>query len=273
VTFFGEESSLLQAIGVGGQAGILFKPVGDNFRIGAHFQSPIVPRASYGPSTATTPEGDRVVQNESGSAVFLPDQLYSPFRVTLGAAISLGPRPLNPEYLDPRALVLKRMRERGPYPGDFLTERAWKEAWGNVKKKVKEEVERDLRKRRRELERFGVLVSLQADFIGPSDAFSWNALVRQRVEQARMGARFAPHLGSEIYAIPSWFTLRAGTYMEPPRYVGSTHRVHATAGFDWKLLEWGVFGLLHEETGWRLSGALDYARDYLNASIGLGTWQ
>ena len=73
--------------------------------------------------------------------------------------------------------------------------------------------------------------------------------------------------------MPVTVVLRAGSYLEPSRYRTGETRLHATGGFDLRVLRWSVFGLFDESTLFRVSLALDGARDYFGWSIGAGIFR
>jgi hypothetical protein len=68
--------------------------------------------------------------------------------------------------------------------------------------------------------------------------------------------------------------LRAGSYIEPTRFVDNPHggRAHATFGLDQRLFQWEVFGLWSEGSTWRASGSLDVAREYFSWGVAIGMW-
>ena len=82
----------------------------------------------------------------------------------------------------------------------------------------------------------------------------------------------SPRIGVESEVVPHHLRLRAGSYYEPARIGRSPSRVHGTGGFDVRLFEWDVFGLIKPFDYWQLSIAADGARSYLNTSFSIGFW-
>ncbi|TNF37538.1 MAG: hypothetical protein EP329_02805 [Deltaproteobacteria bacterium] len=104
------------------------------------------------------------------------------------------------------------------------------------------------------------------------DAVGTEAFQRQQVQRSGESVSLTPRLGVEVEPISATLQLRAGSYLEPSRFRRGEARLHGTGGFDLKLLCWSVWGLFADDTCWRLSGAIDGARDYLNWSVSLGAW-
>jgi hypothetical protein len=52
----------------------------------------------------------------------------------------------------------------------------------------------------------------------------------------------------------------------------SRKRDHSTFGIDQKVLPWDVFGTFPEGNWFRLTGAVDLARDYLGWAVAIGVW-
>jgi hypothetical protein len=82
----------------------------------------------------------------------------------------------------------------------------------------------------------------------------------------------SPRLGVESEVIPHHLRLRAGSYYEPALIAGTRSRVHGTGGFDVRLFEWSVFGLMEPFDYWQLSVGADAARSYLNTAFSIGFW-
>jgi hypothetical protein len=76
----------------------------------------------------------------------------------------------------------------------------------------------------------------------------------------------------ESEVLPHILRLRAGSYYEAERVNLTPSRVHGTGGFDVRLFEWDVFGLVKPFDYWQLSVAADAARAYLNTSFSIGFW-
>ena len=65
---------------------------------------------------------------------------------------------------------------------------------------------------------------------------------------------------------------RAGSYYEPSLVDGVTGRFHGTGGFDVKLFDVAIFGLIEPFDYWQLSISADGARRYLATAFSIGFW-
>ena len=82
-------------------------------------------------------------------------------------------------------------------------------------------------------------------------------------------------MGVETELIPNWLRVRGGSYLEPTRFNSNQKgaRLHATFGFDQKVLPWNVFGAFPDDTEWRVGGSLDASRSYLGWGVSIGVWR
>ncbi|MES1186448.1 MAG: hypothetical protein ABUL60_21735 [Myxococcales bacterium] len=173
--------------------------------------------------------------------------LHVPWEVALGFAYQFGARPLNPPLQTAESLA--RQYSKGT-PTEADMKRAEDRLFANYE----------------ERQRFYLLVSSELSIIqggGPVGVSGATALDRPVI---------SPRLGLESEVIPHYLRLRAGSYYEPALLAGSQSRVHGTGGFDVKLFEWSIFGLLDPFDYWQLSVAGDGARAYLNTSFSIGIW-
>ncbi len=96
----------------------------------------------------------------------------------------------------------------------------------------------------------------------------------QNVERSGEKTTISPRFGVESEPIPGWFVVRGGTYLEPTRFSTSNERLHGTAGLDIHIpILWNMFGLLDEDTTFRVGGAVDGAERYFGWSVSLGIWR
>ena len=278
--------------GAGLETGVLWRPNGAPFRVGAAVRSAV-----------------RTKTDTPGSVLFAgtPDQLYLPNEVTvpwdlsLGLAIQYGPRPLNPTWINPTDLLARvrreaelrrtareRLRQRELAEARRLgrdlsaaeaaldAELKTLEAIDEIElEQAAERVDRLLRERYLRMSRNYLLMTTALMITGAADnAVGVESFLQRKVNRSGERTVFSPRLGLETEAVPNWVKLRAGTYGEPTRFATPTAhgRLHGTLGFDLKLFPWTVFGLFHETTVWRVSMALDAAERYLNTSIGIGVW-
>lgn len=83
--------------GVAPEVGILVRPDWQSFRVGATYRMPVTGSGFLGEAETIDAQGRRL----AGDLV-LPDKVVLPWEVEAGVAIQVGPRPLNPEWIDPR---------------------------------------------------------------------------------------------------------------------------------------------------------------------------
>ena len=130
-----------------------------------------------------------------------------------------------------------------------------------------------LRERYWKIPRERVLLSFSGLVSGPvKNAVGIESMLAQQVERSGESAVVALRGGVEAEVAPSWLVLRAGSYLEPTRFRGGERRVHGTGGFDVRVFRSSIFGLFEDDTLFRVSGAIDGARDYFGWSIGAGVF-
>ncbi|MBI4705354.1 MAG: hypothetical protein HY744_29970 [Deltaproteobacteria bacterium] len=106
-----------------------------------------------------------------------------------------------------------------------------------------------------------------------ADGVGLESFLEQKVERSGEEVTVQPRLGVEAEAIPGYVVVRAGGYLEPSRFREVEPRIHGTAGLDLRIpIEWSVFGLLDDDTTFRVSGALDATVRYFGWGAGLGLW-
>jgi hypothetical protein len=282
-------SGLLSVAGVGYQAGLVYKPLNQRFRIGATYKSEVKPSLGSGATSA-----DQGAYN--ATAITLP------WQASAGIAFQLGPREMNLPLvtvedrmrafeLELEARALQRESEieqaRATYESDPTPIND--ERLARVKARARREEDADERRLETRTEqtdkallaeylarpRFYFLVTTELLMLGPTaDGVGLGSLYqgRSRVRLSGENLTVSPRLGLETEVIPNWMKLRAGTYLEPARVAGSTDRYHVTGGFDLKLFRWNVFGLIGDFDSWTFSAAVDSAREYLSTSFTVGFW-
>ena len=288
------QKSLFSSVGNGYEAGFVVKPNDYQFRIGAAFRTGVTTRPSADSESV-------LYQNDSANRLYLPDRVTLPWDFDVGLAIQLGPRPLNPRWVDPSVELerckrflhwrqLERERRRrfelgrvASVHGDvtaaahalddeFSLEAALDEV---TLDRAQDNLDAEIRRRLRELQRFHVLILSSLVITGTTQEAVGVESFLERVTQ-RSGATlsYSPRVAVEIESVPNWLRLRAGSYHEPTRFPSNSKggRIHGTLGFDVKLFPFEAFGLVHEGTTWRLSGSLDAARNYFGWSAAIGVW-
>ncbi len=296
----GQPTELFDASGAALEAGMLWKPNELPVRVGAAVRSEVI---TTEPQTAVDKDanGDRVIGAGVGdqNSLWLPNDVTLPWDINVGFAVQIGPRPLNPRWLDPDqaldglqrydhwraaererklAALVHKARAEGKNPdaaeaaarARFASETALEELhYERAARAVREK----LRQRYRSMRRFYVLFSTSLLVTGPAkNSVGVESFLQRRVDRSGEHITLSPRLGMETEVVPAWLKLRAGTYGEPTRFAQGAPRLHGTLGFDQKLFPWTVFGLFDDGTEWRISGALDGAQRYFGWGASLGVW-
>jgi hypothetical protein len=231
-----------------------------------------------------------------GDPFVQPASIFLPWELELGAAIQVGPRPLNPRWLDPHE---QEAHERNQIEQDRASRRAAQEAelrgiadparmydraseLAYQETFVRREEERRLDTARESLlserkaryanwprERITVLVEMlvsgrSPDAVGLESFFSHQASLAGMVagtELKRSGQRisYSPRLGLEGEPVPDRLQTRIGVHRAFA--FRRLARQHFTFGFDVKLLPWVLFGLAKDQV-WRIGGVTDLAPRY-----------
>lgn len=168
-----------------------------------------------------------------------PSRFAVPAEIEAGAAFQLGPRPLNPRYVE-----------------------------GNAKNREA------LREERRRLSRTKVLLVASVVALGPTyNNVAISGFLDQTKQEVGRSMTVSPHAGVEIEPLADRLQLQVGSYAEPSRYAEVGPRVHGTVGGRLRLFEWSVFGL-RPHTSWMLSSSFDIAtRDYVDWGFSVGLWE
>lgn len=293
----GEPKKLFSIEGASGEVGLLWRPNWQPFRAGLAFRSGVITN-DLKTDVPRDANGDRVL-TRGGRTLYLPSNVALPWDLNVGAAVQLGPRPMNPRWIDP-AQALARMerfldwrrgeRERrhrarvstAPIPSRKAAESAAEAEDAELstldamhRRRVERAVRDELRRRYREMRRFYLLLSASVLVTGPvKNAVGVESFLQGRVNRSGRRTTVSPHFGAETELIPHWTKIRAGGYFEPSRFADRAlgGRTHGTVGFDQNLFPWTVFGLFDEDTSWRLSSALDISRNYLAWGASVGVW-
>ncbi len=291
-------SNVLTMVGAAPQVGALFQPDYLPWRLGATYRAPV---------SASTDAGDADadgVRRAAGLAV--PRRVYWPWEVELGVALSAGPRPLNPRWIDPaeqegrlrEAIDLARAQraralegELGQLPaGAARHERRLERAGEEARQRLAEE-----RRYRADVEQLAqerkarylnwprprILVVADLLITGATEGgIGLRSFLDQRDVPSGRRVTTQPRLGLEGEPVVGLLITRVGTYLEPTRYEvppGSTGlvagaRQHFTAGAEVRLFPWNVFGTFPEGSTWRVTGVVDIAPRYENIGLSVGLW-
>ena len=285
---------LFSSVGNGYEAGFVLKPNDHQFRIGGAFRTGVTTRAAADSPSVLYP-------NDNANRLYLPERVTVPWDLDVGLAIQLGPRPLNPRWVDPsvelervkrflhwRQLERERRRRFELYrvatvrgnvlaatralDDEFATEAALDEVTLN---RAEADLDAEIRRRLRELRRFHVLILGSLVVSGAAkDAVGVESFLERTTQHSGASLSYSPRVAVETESVPNWLRLRAGSYNEPTRFPSNREggRVHGTLGFDVKLFPFDAFGLFHEGTTWRIGGSVDAARNYFGWSVALGVW-
>jgi hypothetical protein len=176
--------------------------------------------------------------------------VHVPWELAFGFAYQFGARPLNPRFVTARQVA--RQTSVGPEPSRAELKVAENELFQGYQRR----------------QRFYLLVSSELAVVQGGGQLG----VGQDGAAARADPIISPRLGLESEVVPRILKLRAGSYYEPGRTAQTQGRVHGTGGFDVRLFEWSIFGLIEPFDYWRLSVGADAARSYLNTSFSIGFW-
>jgi hypothetical protein len=239
---------------IGLQGGILWAPYKLPLRLGGAVRSPLAAReGDFGGGFKADDSGDI-----RAGPVYLPKRADVPWEVEVGASVQLWQRPLNIQWNDEDAV---------PVPD---TERYRETKDGQLEPPFKG-ARKILKQRYRAIPRQKILITTSAMLSGPvANAVGVESMLIGRLERSGQDASLSIRGGVEAEVIPWWLVVRAGSYLEPSRFRHSSSRLHATTGFQVRLFKWDAFGVADKQTIWRLSGAVDFARDYFAWAVGLG---
>ncbi len=289
---------LFSTVGTGFETGFIWRPTDWQIRIGGAYRG--------GFDTQASPESQVFViyPDDPLNRLYLPTRVTLPWDVNLGFAAQLGRRPLNPRWVDPSAVLLpvrrylewraherdrrirnaeaarfsdESPRDRRRRVRKLRTELRDEESLDDRERgRVEKDLDRRLRQRYHEQARFFVLVTTSLMISGPvSNAVGIESLLNRSVQRSGERLTVSPHVGVETELVPHWLKVRGGSYLEPTRFQSNPKgaRLHATFGFDQKVLPWDVFGTFPEDTEWRVSGSLDASRSYLGWGVAIGVWR
>lgn len=293
------DGPLLQMLGAGPEVGVIVKPNGHPFRIGATGRAPVsatdiqTGRTTVDPTTGVAEAGGFIV----------PRSITQPWEVEAGLAWQFGPRPLNPAWADPdkdekrlqkrieRDRVLRaaeHRRDLASMPGITDQDLAFREEQSVRFERderatravedielydAKERLRQQRKARYLNWPRDRVLLLASMTMTGPSsDAVALEGFFDQRREIVGRKVSFAPRFSAESEPVANLLRMRAGLYLEPSRFENGSTRQHFTFGGDLRLFSWDIFGIISEQT-WRLTAFFDVAPRYQNFGFGIGAWQ
>ena len=284
-----DKATVVSLSGLGAEAGILWKPSSQPFRLGVTVRSP-VKTDDPGPGSATEVNG-----------TVIPQRANLPWEIDTGIAVQGGPKPLNDPWLNPhdeesqlrteiRYARAHRLAERSAIlDATPKEERAAKaRELDQADARARKEEDDDLsaftdefvavRKARFDsLPREYLLFTLGLLVTGPTNnGISLESFFSQQIARSGRLTTFSPRAGVEAEVWPRYLKLRLGTYIEPTRFGSEpdsrAFRQHLTSGFDLYLFRWTVLGIFDEGTAWRLTTAIDVSPRYQNYGLSVGVW-
>lgn len=298
-----KNGAVISMFGVAPQAGLIVKPEERPWRLGLTWRGAVSAASDFSLANLITerqPNGTTI--RRAGTSFILPDHIVQPWEIEAGVAYQLGPRPLNPRWIDPivhQSELLRAVREKRK---DRIADQRWEIASmpdstelersaraARLAEMAREEAqiraaedaeladaERRLHDERKarylNWPREHVLLLASVLMTGASsDAVALEGFIDQHRELVGRRVSPAARFAVESEAVPNLLKTRAGVYLEPSRFVDGTTRQHFTLGFDLRLFAWDVFGLFPDRE-WRMSAFLDIAERYQNFGVGVGIW-
>lgn len=253
-----KSTNLYTSYAFGAQGGILWAPYDLPLRLGGAVRSPLAATGGeFGGGFAAQPNGD-IRAGDQTTSLHLPRRANLPWDVEIGGAVQVWQRPLNIQWQD---------EDKVPVAD---TER-WRETKKGQLEPPSMGGRKLLRQRYREIPRQKLLLTSSVLISGAvPNAVGVESMLTGKLERSGEQVSVTVRGGVEAEVIPLWLVLRGGSYLEPSRFRHSSSRVHGTGGFQVRVFKWDAFGLADKHTVWRVSTAIDLARDYFAWSVGAG---
>jgi hypothetical protein len=282
-------NATLTMTGVSPETGLLVKPDNWPVRFGATIRAPVTGTTLSSHATVT----DGVARADG---LIVPDQITLPWELETGFAVQVGPRPLNPPWINPHdeerpvREAIEAERARRAEERKALLAKASPSERPALKAELDKEdiVIRRIEDERLEAESKRLLASRKARYqnwprakillvasalvTGEShDAIALEGFLNQNVEPVGQRVTVSPRFGIEAEPIENWVLARVGSYVEPSRFEGVSARQHFTFGTDVKLFPFDLFGITPGQV-WRVTGVLDVAPRYIDWGFSIGAW-
>ena len=283
---------LVDISGMAPQFGMLIRPNHAPWRIGLNYRTPV--RGSIRSTHNVTVDDFGILR------VFdfpIPSSVYIPWEIRAGFSLQLGPRPLNPTWVNPvaheqreRQRILDGQRQRYANRNKQLRLIANPQERQAYEKRIDEEevylrhqeeiilqqVADRLQQQRdtvfSRLPRDYLLVVAEVLITGSSpDAISVESFLSRTKRRTGQDLSISPRLGLESEPIRGYLKTRLGTYVEPSRFRNHSYRQHVTFGFDLRVFRfpgWWILSPAH----YRISGMTDLAPRYTNIGFSFGSW-
>jgi hypothetical protein len=290
------DGAVISMVGAAPQVGVVVKPDDVPFRLGATARAPVTASAIEAGTTVIDP----ATKVRHAGGFITPDRITQPWEVEAGVAYQLGPRPLNPPWINPREQEsaeeervarqradrdAARRAEIASFPPSMSDDErarridtlAREEAEARAAEDaelagVKERLLEERKARYLNWPRERLLLLASVLLAGPSeDAVALEGFMDQRRELVGRSVSIAPRFAAESEPLPNLMRLRAGVYLEPSRFDDGTARQHFTFGGDLRIFSWDLFGIVPMTT-LKLAAFLDVAPRYQNFGFAIGTW-
>ncbi len=297
----------LSMFGAAPELGVLVRPDWESFRFGATFRAPVDGGALAGESGTINVHG---VKTSGGLA--LPNHVVLPWELEMGVAVQVGPRPLNPAWIDPEAeeqallsIFQKRRQARKARRVDELARiadplaRAAREQAllrddaiallrdFQEERRLGARLHRDRKARYWNWPREHLLLTASLLITGAVDrGVSMQGFLGQTqpgsthaggvVGSSGPSVNFSPRFGVEAEPIPDWVHTRLGTYYEPSRF----DEALANKSVGRQHFTFGADLKMIKTTWWglvpeviyKVQTSADLAPRYQSFSLGIGVW-
>lgn len=291
----------LTIAGIAPELGFLIRPDWASYRLGATFRFPVNGGRFLGRAVTLDPQG---VQRAGG--LVLPEEVVLPWELEAGFAVQVGPRPLNPAWIDPRSqeraareAIVGRRREREARRSAVLrsiedprVRREQANTFAVLRERERVAEARELARvsatlKKERLARYGNWprehLMITAEFLLTGNVGRGVSLERflgqnqdaPGVDAPAVGSsgalvNFSPRFGIETEPIPGLVHTRFGSYYESSRF-GRLGRQHFTFGADVRVLSTTFWGLV-PDVAYTLQASVDLAPRYQSLSAGIGVW-
>lgn len=261
-----QDTPIFSTGSAGTEAGVLVAPLALPMRFALTARSVMAPNAAES-SDAVKDDGlgkfvplATAADGTPTEKMYLPQTVELPWELDASIALQLG-RPLNQQWVN----------THHP-PDDYL--RVEKTPDGGTRRiHDKKYVEKLAKQKYDALPRQKLLIVASVLVSGPvQNAIGVESFLSQRIQRSGQRASVTPRLGIEAEPFANAIQLRAGSYLEPSRFASGSPRLHGTLGLEIRLFRWSVFGLLDDDTSWRVGGYGDVSRNYLGWGVTAGMW-
>lgn len=294
-----DNEASLTMVGAAPEFGIIVRPDWEPYRIGATVRFPVHGGPFFGGPVVTHADGTKTV-----AGLVLPEDVVLPWEIEVGAAYQIGPRPLNPNWIEPtlqdapmrawfssRREARRRARE---VELATLADPSAREARARELEKEDEAIEakdraeekrlyKRLQASRRDrywsLPREHLLITAEVLLTGPvNSGVSIQRFLGQNqgtdasvIGTSGANVSASARFGLETEPIPGLMHTRMGTYFEPGRLDGRVYRQHFTFGADLRLFSTTWFGLV-PLMRYKAQAYADFSPRYQSISVSLGVW-